>query len=261
MSNKPELWARSGKTAYEHHAMLCGWQFPHVMDEVLAKWGCPVGKEREAALALYYNAPPRRSKARAPGYTMIKTIISNVYWTLRLAERDEWWYFAPLTNLQLAYVAGYTPAVKHAYRYCKQTEMPMQPWIVQWTEGILDDASRIPPPPKKKPGRHKGAASEEFMANLSTFVQVNFWCQQVCGVYRSGKPHWISPAIAYEIVNNTDFRHKKRDRSVHAIAKSYRLTLNTFLRALCEMYSQTSQTRVKLSSQISETSKVFKSNQ
>ena len=106
----------------------------------------------------------------------------------------------------------------------------MEPWIVKWTKGVLDDAARIAPRPTKKPGRRKGTTPEQFMDNLHTFVVVNFLCQQVRGVYRSGKPHWFSPAAAYQIVNNTDFGNKKRDRTVHATAENYRLTFNRFLR-------------------------------
>jgi len=165
-------------------------------------------------------------------------IIGYVYWTLRFAERDQWlWADSEdtLGFLRMADDAGYAPAVKHAYRFCRQTKTPMQPWIVKWTEEVLLAAARTTPRPKKKPGRRKGSTPEQFMKNLSTFVLVNFFCQQVRSVYRSGKPYWISPALACAIVNriayNIDFGMKKRDLKVPATVENYRLTFNKFLDA------------------------------
>ena len=107
---------------YEYHAMTCGW--PHFwkardIDKILVERGCPVGKEREDALALYYSSRTKMRGARGLDRTVFKKIIGYIYWTLRLAERDEWWLFADaeetLNALRMAYDAGYTPAVKHAY--------------------------------------------------------------------------------------------------------------------------------------------------
>ena len=212
-----------------------GWTFLPTAEKILKVLGCPVGAEPRAALIMHYGSRDgtRIKGPRGLDKTIFKMLIGHTFWVLKCAEQDKWRYGGEglLECLEMAYKVGYTPAAKHGYRFCVQMKRDKPPFVRDWERRVLKDAARTPSREKKSPGRHKGPTPKKIMEDLKIFVLVNFWCHQVLGIYRSGKPHWISSAIARQIVSGMLFSEKAEDKDIETIKKTYKRTITRFLRA------------------------------
>ena len=209
--------------------LIGGWKpLQTVYENKMGSLGWPTGEKRRAALELYYSRWGVNAVLTSD-ISYLRFVVSCTHFVLKNAELDQWSATdQTLPHLKFAYDAGYAPAVKHAWRFCNQTNTPMESWILDWQDKTMKDAARTSPRAKKSTGRHRGPSAKQWMDDLHVFVLVNFLRSQVRGTDRAGMPRWVSFNMALKVVQGIRIR-RNEPSAISTLLRAYKRTHKRFL--------------------------------